>query len=64
MKYEIRFTIETDEANDFAVEEAMTKALDEAIPCAGEDAVLEIEHHGSEVKVHDLYNIGARRVSE
>lgn len=63
MKYEIKFTIETDEDNDFAVEEAMTKALDEAIPCAGEDAVIEIEHHGHSVSVHDLFDIQARRVS-
>lgn len=61
--FEITFTIKTDEENDFAVEEAMTKALDAAIPCAGQDAEIQIEEHGSVVRVHDLYSISARRVS-
>jgi len=63
IQYQVTFTIETTEKNDIAVEEAMTKALDEAIPCAGDAFVIRIQDHGGEVAVHDLYGVRVAMVT-
>ena len=53
--FEITFTVKVEgEPSEVAVEEAVTEAIDEAIPCAGSD------HVRQGVRFSDLVNIAAR----